>query len=70
MVNMILFARKKYRRRHRKQIRRCQGRKGGGGVKWGTGIDTYTVLILCIKEITNENLLYSTGNSTQCSAVT
>ena len=32
--------------------------------------DIYTVLILCIKQITNENLLYSTGNSTQCSVVT
>ena len=29
-----------------------------------------TLLILCIKQITNENLLYSTGNSTQCSVVT
>ena len=28
------------------------------------------LLILCIKEITNENLLYSTGTSTQCSVVT
>ena len=28
------------------------------------------VLILCIKYITNENLLYSTGNSTQSSVVT
>ena len=33
-------------------------------------IDIYTLLILCLKWITNENLLYSTGNSTQCSVVT
>ena len=39
-------------------------------MNWGTGIDTYAVLILCMKEITNENVLYSTGNSTQGSAVT
>ena len=48
---------------------------GGGGGGWGggdrmnleTGFDIYT--LLCIKEITNENLLYSTGNITQCSLV-
>ena len=28
------------------------------------------ILILCIKYITNENLLYSTGNSTQSSVMT
>lgn len=27
------------------------------------GIDIYTLLILCIKYITNENILYSRGNS-------
>ena len=32
------------------------------------GIDIYT--LLCIKQITNENLLYSTGNSTQGSVMT
>ena len=37
---------------------------------WEIGIGIYTLLILCIKYITNENLLYSTGNSTQCSVVT
>ena len=31
------------------------------------GIDIYTIMN---KQITNENLLYSTGSSTQCSAVT
>ena len=33
-------------------------------MNWEIGIDIYT---LCIKKITNENLLYSTGNSTQYS---
>ena len=44
--------------------------KGGreGGMNWEIGIDICT--LLCIKWITNENLLYSTGNSTQCSVVT
>ena len=32
------------------------------------GIDIYT--LLCIKQMTNKNLLYSTGNSTQCSVLT
>ena len=37
-------------------------------MKWETGINIYT--LVCIKEITNENLLYSTGNSTQRSTAT
>ena len=46
--------------------------KGGrvGGMNWEIGIDIYTLLIPCIKEIANENLLYSTGNSIQCPVVT
>ena len=45
----------------------------GGKWKWdelGDWINLYTLLILCIKQITNENLLNSTGNSTYCSVVT
>ena len=45
-----------------------QGAKGGGGVNWEFGVNIYTVL--CIKWIADENLLCSTGNSSQCSAVT
>ena len=40
----------------------------GGGMIWETGIDIYKLIY--IKQITNEGLLYSTGNSTQCSVVT
>ena len=40
----------------------------GCGMNWEIGIDIYT--LLGIKKITNENLLYSTWNSTQCSVVT
>ena len=40
----------------------------GGAMNWEIGIDIHT--LLCIKQIINENLLYSTGNSTQCSVVT
>ena len=35
-------------------------------LNWEIGFDTCTVLILYIKLITNENLLYSTGNSVHC----
>ena len=45
-------------------------REGGVWDELGIGINIYTLLILCTKQITNENLLYSTGNSTQCSVVT
>ena len=36
--------------------------EGGSGNNWEIGMDIYTLLILFIKYITNENLLYSTGN--------
>ena len=42
----------------RKQMYGHQERKWGG-INWVTEIDIYT--LLCIKEITNEKLLYSTG---------
>ena len=37
-------------------------------MNWETGVDIYT--LQCKKQVTNGNLLYSTGNSTQCSVVT
>ena len=42
-----------------------QGGKGGA-MNWEIGIDIYTLLILCIRQITHENLLYSSGNSVLC----
>ena len=45
--------------------------KGGVGVgemNWEIGINIYTLLY--IEQVTNENLLYSTGNPTQCYVVT
>ena len=42
--------------------------KKRSGMNWEIGTDMYTPL--CIKQITNENLLYTSGNSTQCSVVT
>ena len=35
----------------------------GGRINWETGIDIYTLLYT--KQFTNEDLLYSTGTSTQ-----
>ena len=36
----------------------------------GIGIDINTLLVLCVKWVANENLLYRTGNSRQSLAVT
>ena len=36
-------------------------------MNWEIGTDIYT--LLCIQWITNENLLYSTGHSIQCSVM-
>ena len=40
---------------------------GGWGINWETGNDTYALLY--IKQITNKDQLYSTGNSTQYSVM-
>ena len=48
---------------------KCMDSEGWrGGMNWGTGI--YTLLMFCIKQRTNEKLLYSSENLTQCSVVT
>ena len=44
-----------------------QGGKGGG-INWEIGIDIY--ILLYIKQITNKDLLCSTGNSSQHSVMT
>ena len=49
---------------------RYQEGKEDGTMNWGIGIDTYTLRLLCIKQITNENLLQSARISTQCCVVT
>ena len=41
--------------------------EGWEGINWEIGIDTYTLPY--IKLITNKDLLYSTGNSAQCSVM-
>ena len=40
--------------------KRGGGGGGGGGMNWEIGIDMYT--LLCIKWITNKNLLYKKNN--------
>ena len=39
----------------------------GGEINWEAGMNIYTLLY--IKQVTNKNLLYSTKNSTQYSAM-
>ena len=61
MVQMNQFAGQKLRHRHREQMYGHQGGKaaGGGGdgvMNWEIGIDMYT--LMCIKLMTNKNLLY------------
>ena len=61
MVQMNRFAGQKLRHRRREQTYGHQGGKatgvGDGGVmNWVIGIDMYT--LMCIKLMTNKNLLY------------
>ena len=62
MVQMNRSAGQKQRHRCREQTYGHQGGKvaqgcgGGGGMNWEIGIDMYT--LICIKCITNKNLLY------------
>ena len=63
MVQMNRFAGQKLRHRCREQTyghhRAKAAEVGGGGVmNWEIGIDVYT--LICIKWITNKNLLYKT----------
>ena len=44
-----------------------KGERGWGGMNWEIGIDIHTLLY--IKQITNKDLLYSTGNSTRYSVM-
>ena len=58
---MIRFAGQKLRHRGREQTYghqegKAAGRGGGGVMNWEIGIDMYT--LMCIKWMTNKNLLY------------
>ena len=63
MVQINLFTKQELSQRYRKQIYGKQWGKGKG-TNWETEIDIY--ILLCIKLITNKDLLYSTGNSILC----
>ena len=62
MVQMNQFAGQKLRHRCREQTYGHQGGEAaggwgwGGGTNWAIGIDMYT--LMCIKLMTNKNLLY------------
>ena len=61
MVQMSQFAGQTLRHRCREWTYGHQGGKtvvrwGGGVMNWGIGIDMYT--LMCIKLMTNKNLLY------------
>ena len=63
MLQMNRFARQKLRHRCREQTYGHQWGKaagGGGGMNWAIGIDMYT--LMCIKWMTNKNLLYKKIN--------
>ena len=65
-VQMNLFTKQKQNHSCRKQSYGYP--KGtGGGISWETGIDIYT--LLHIKQVTNKDLLYRIGNSTQFSVM-
>ena len=63
---MNLSTKQKQSYRYRKQSYGFQGVREGG-INWEIGTDIYTLLY--IKQITNKDLLYSTGNSTQYSVM-
>ena len=45
-----------------------KGETWWGGINQEVGMNIHT--LLCIRQITNKDLLYSTGNSTQYSVIT
>ena len=70
MVQMSRFAGQKLRHRSREQTyghqggKEAGGRGGDGGVmNWAIEIDMYT--LMCIKLMTNKNLLYKKINKTK-----
>ena len=67
MVQMNLLAKQKQRTDTENKLTDTKVERGAG-MNQEIGIDTYT--LLCIQEMTDENLLYSSGNSTQFSVVT
>ena len=67
MAQMNLFAKQKQKHRLENNLIDTK-RERADQMNWEIGIDIYT--LLCIKQVVNEDLIYSTGNSTQCSVTT
>ena len=65
---MNLYTKQKQTHRHRKQTYGYKRGKRRGGINQDLGINIYTLLY--IKQITNKDLLYSTGNYTQYFVIT
>ena len=65
---MDLFTKQKKTHRHRKQTYDYQKEKGRGGINWEFEINRYR--LPNIKQINNNDLLYSTGNYTQYLVIT
>ena len=64
MIQVNLFPKEKETYKHGKQMYGYQrGKRCGGRINWEFGIKIYT--LLCIKYITNKDLLYSTENYIQ-----
>ena len=68
MIQMNLFTKQKQTHRLQKQTYGYQRRKVGGEINLEFGINIHTLLY--IKLISNKDLLYSKGNSTQYSVIT
>jgi len=63
MAQVNLSTKQKQTHRHRKQTCDCQGRRGGSGMDGEFGVGSCKLLHL--EWISNEVLLYSTGNYIQ-----
>ena len=59
------LTKQKYSHRCGKQTYGYQAGEGRGGIHWEIQMDIYTPLY--VKQITNQDLLYSTGNTSQYS---
>ena len=68
MIQMYLFTKQKQTHRLTEPTYGCQGRRAGEGTDWEFRTDKYTLLYL--KQKSNRDLLYSTGNSAQYSILT
>ena len=67
MIQINLFTKQKQTHRFENKLMVTKGERCGGGINYEFGINIYRLLY--IKEITNKNLLCSTGNSTQYSVI-